>query len=639
MDKNKDNTFDVPAADIQDKITLLMGLPPEEAAARLDKQTPPRRVVGSNPTVSIQKSTESVVDNTPEPVAQKAAIIDVNTDDAAVDEIIADEKNTQQTDTDSDKDDDYLISQRPKKGIRRLLSNWWHNKLFRNMTLLIILAGIVLAIALPVSRYAILNAIGVRSALSVQIVDAVSGRPIKNVTVTIDEVTTKTDDKGQAQLEGLRLGDAAISLQKRSFKEEVVPVTVGWGSNPFDAPIELIPTGTTFTFKITDWLSATPLQNVEVSDGESIAVSDASGVAKLTLEPTDADIEITTKYDGYRSETTTIPVDTLEDQQIALVPSKRDIFISKRNGVYDIYSRYVDGSEEVVLLPGTGSEQIDTHILNHPTQPITAIVSSRAANRSANGTMLSDIYLVNTDSKQVEKIENTSSERLRLIGWAGDTLLYVSSSVGVAASDNRHKVIAYNSATKSSTEIASANYFSDVRLINDSVYYVIPSSDGSQSGGLTKTAITGKDKSILLAKTIWSVHRSSVDTLQVSTDGDEWYEINLAQNKVTKLDGAPAIVQNRLYIKNASTGASAWLEDRDGKSALIVVDKETNNQKEVIKQAGMVYPLQWLNTTTLLYSISNSQETANYVVSTLNGKSKRIGDVTVSVYGDNQYYY
>ncbi|MEZ6331371.1 MAG: hypothetical protein R3B12_05235 [Candidatus Saccharimonadales bacterium] len=39
MDKNKDNTFDVPAAEIQDKITLLMGLPPEEATARLDKNS------------------------------------------------------------------------------------------------------------------------------------------------------------------------------------------------------------------------------------------------------------------------------------------------------------------------------------------------------------------------------------------------------------------------------------------------------------------------------------------------------------------------------------------------------------------------------------------------------------------------
>ena len=189
------------------------------------------------------------------------------------------------------------------------------------------------------------------------------------------------------------------------------------------------------------------------------------------------------------------------------------------------------------------------------------------------------------------------------------------------------------------TELAAVSYFTDARVINDSVYYVVPKSDGTQSGGITKVSSSGKEKSVILAKEVWGVYRSSKDTLQISAAGDEWYEITLTDNKVTKLEGAPPLAQNKLYITNPTLTQSAWLEERDGKASLIVVDKGTNNQKEIIKQAGMVYPVQWLNDSVLLYTVSSPQETANYVVSTINGVSKRVGDVTVSVYNDNQYYY
>ena len=638
MDKNKDNTFDVPAADIQDKITVLMGLPPEEAAARLDKQAPPRRVVSGNPPVA--PTSESSLPDEPVKDTQqvKPVIADVQADDAIVDEIIANEKTNQSNDLEKS-NEDYLITSRPKKGIKKLFSQWWHNRLLRNLTILILFAVIIFIIAIPSTRYKVLNGLGVRASLSVKVIDTVNGRPIKNVAVSIGETSTKTDQEGVAQLNNVPLGDATLVMQKRSFKEESVPITVGWGSNPFDAPIELVPTGTTFSFKITDWLSGTPLQNVEVSDGESIALSDEAGIAKLTVEPTDADIVVTTNNNGYRAEAATLPADTVEDTAITLVPSKKDVFISKRNGVYDVYGRYVDGRDEQVLLAGTGSEQIDTHVLSHPYNGIAALVSSRAGNRSDDGNMLSDVYIISTDTKQAEKIEGSSSERIRLIGWSGDSLMYVSSNVGVTAAENKQKLFAYNTKEKSTNELVSASYFTDVRVINDAIYYVLPKSDGTQSGGLTKISSSGKDKSVVLAKEVWGVYRSSKDTLQISAAGDEWYEVSLADSKVTKLEGAPPLVQNRVYSTNTSSTQSAWIEERDGKASLIVVDKNTNNQKELFKQAGMTYPIQWLNDSALLYTVSGPQETATYVVSTINGTAKRVGDVTVSVYNDNQYYY
>jgi hypothetical protein len=403
--------------------------------------------------------------------------------------------------------------------------------------------------------------------------------------------------------------------------------------------MELEPTGATFVFTTKDWLSGLPLQNVEVSDGESVGLSDENGTAKLTIEPTDADVTVTISYNNYRSETVTIPADSLKGGIISLVPSKQDVFISKRQGKYDVYSRYVDGIQETQLLPGTGNEQADTHLLSHPTEPIHMFVSSRDGERNDQGYIMSNLYVIDSQTKQVEKVANTSSERIRLIGWIGDAVVFVKTTSGPSGyTTNRQQVVVYDVSDKKLTDITGANYFSDVRVINDSIYYVLPASDGSQSKGLTKSTVDGKQKTVILAKNIWVIYRSDADKLYVSTEGDEWYTVSIADGKVQKLEGAPALPQNKVFVSNPTTKQIAWLEERDGKSALLVSETD-GKQKEVNKQAGMTYPIRWLNDTTLIYTVANSQETANYIVSTSNGTVKKVGDVTVSVYADNQYYY
>lgn len=651
MDKNKDNTFDVPAAEIQDKITLLMGLPPEEAAARLDKHAPPRRI-GKRVvrTTAVTQNTELVTesDQPKVPVAVATPVQKVNepeplvsnetADDRAVDDIVKHESEELLSEKDKNISE-YVIPPRKSKGIKRFFAAWWANKLARNTTILILLLAVSVVILMPTTRYAVLNTVGVRASMQFQVIDQVSGRPIKNVEVTAAGVQTKSDEQGNVKLTDLKLGDTEVFLKKRSFKAITIPITVGWGSNPFSAPMELEPTGATFVFITKDWLSGFPLKNVEVSDGDSVALSDETGTAKLVIEPTDSDVTATISYNNYRSETVTIPADSSKGGTISLVPSKKDVFISKRQGTYDVYARYVDGTQETVLLPGTGNEQADTHVLAHPTDAIYMLVSSREGERNYQGYMMSNIYSINADTNQVEKIEGTSSERIRLIGWIGDAVIFVKTTSGPSGyTTNRQQIVSYDLSDKKLTEITGANYFSDVRVINDSVYYVLPASDGSQSKGLTKTTVDGKQKTALLAKNIWVIYRTDTNTLLVSTEGDEWYTVTIADNKVQKLEGAPALPQNKVFVANPTTKQIAWLEDRDGKSTLLV-NSADGKQKEIIRQAGMSYPIRWLNDTTILYTVSTPQETASYIVSTENGAAKKVGDVTVSVYSDNQYYY
>jgi hypothetical protein len=321
------------------------------------------------------------------------------------------------------------------------------------------------------------------------------------------------------------------------------------------------------------------------------------------------------------------------------VPSKKDVFISKRQGAYDVYARYVDGSDEAVVLEGTGNEQADTHLLAHPTDSTYMLVSSREGERNDQGYIMSNLYSINSETNTIEKITGTSSERIRLIGWIGDAVIYVKTSSGPSGyTTNRQQIVSYDVSDQKQTEITGANYFSDVRVINDSIYYVLPASDGSQSKGVTKTTVDGKQKSALLAKNIWVLYRTDASTLLASTEGDEWYTISTVDDAVQKLEGAPPLPRNNVFVVNPTTKQIAWIEDRDGKGTLLVNGLD-GKQKEVLRQAGMSYPLRWLNDTTLMYTVSTTQETATYIVSTMNGATKKVGDVTVSVYSDDQYYY
>ena len=641
MDKNKDNTFDVPAADVQDKITSLMGLPPDEAAAQLDKVTPPQRVVtDSVPTVD--RAEVSTIEQNPQ-VAEKPTLkqVDVASDDAAVDDIIAHEKQSSQNmKNDFDVAADYSIIKSPKN----VKSKNKKRKIFLRIIkissamLLVVLATLLI---IPTSRYAVLNFIGLKASMSVTVVDDITGRPIKNVTVRVADVTAQTDTEGVARLESLPIGKTDMIVQKRSFKEIIAPVTIGWGSNPFKTPIELVATGTTYTIKTTDCLSGLPLKGVAISDGDSEAISNDSGEAKLTIEPTETDTKITATLNGYRLETIMVPADTQTIQSVTLVPSQKDVFVTKRNGTYDVYTRYIDGSEETAVLPGTGLEQLDTRVLPSQSLPIAALVSSRAGERSSAGVMQSDVYIISTDTKQVVKVPNTSSDQLRMVGWEGPTLVFVASTMARQTANSTtpaaERLLAFNTVTQSIKELAAAEYIQNPQLSSGAVYYVMTKNQTDNAAGLTKVSIATAEKQALLTKQIWAVYQQNFDTLQVNTEGNEWYEITKSSGKTIIMSGAPPILQTKQYAVSPSGAAVAWVEDRDGKTSILTAGTKDSTQTEIIKQQGVLAPIRWLSDDVILYTVVTPQETAHYVVSTTNGQSKKIGDVSVSPYASNGY--
>lgn len=524
----------------------------------------------------------------------------------------------------------------PKKGIKGFFSAWWHNKKVRNITIATTVFVLIALAVVPVTRYAILNFIGVRASLSLQAVDEKSGFPIKNVTVSAGGASGQTDDQGKVTLSNVLLGKTQLELEKRSFTTVSESIVVGWGSNPFVDPFQMQAVGTSFTFIITDALSGKPINKVAVTDGESVALSDESGKAVLTLQPNSDEINITIKGTDYRDEQKTILVTSKEDTKVSLYPARPDVFVSNRSGKFDLYKRDIDGKNEVILMAGTGNEQDNLGLLVHPDAQVAAYATTRDGKRNIDGYLLSNLYMVDISGKTATKVEGTESEQIQLLDWVGDSLIFVKIVAGPSGNTaGRQKLMSYQAKQGKLIEIASANYFNDVEVIKGKVYYAI-----SSSPQLVRVEADNSAKTVLLNNETWMLYRTTFDKLLANAANNKWYEQTIGEASMKAATSVPANPTHRIYVDNFSGTYSVWRDTRDGKGVLLLHDiKNPAEDKVIATVPGLNYPIRWLSDKHLIVRISTSQETADYVLNIEGGELKKIGDVTNTAATNRWYYF
>lgn len=653
--------------DVDDEVKQIMGPTPEEAAPAFasfaeDKiATEPK----GPPEISQEadsKNISEVAEQINEKLAAKELAIedavpkteenhehhdDALQDDefttAAVADIIAKEGDEILAAEDAKK----AAEESPKKskhGIGYFVSAWWHNKRARMITFAAIAAVLLGLSFYPSTRYAILNTAGVRAGVSLQVIDSKYGLPVKNAEVIVGGQKATTNDTGKVTLSNVKLGKTQLVIAKRSFAPVNQTIIVGWGSNPFNDPFQMSPTGSAYSFTITDWISGKPVSGAEISDGESTALTDDSGRATLTVQPTDKDLELTIKAKDYRTDSLVISSTDKDNKQIKLVAGKPDVFVSKRSGKYDLYKRDVDGKNEVVLVGGTGSEQDPLGLLMSPDGNTAAFVSTREGKRDASGYLLSNLYMVDVSSKTVTKVAGTESAQIQLIDWVGDKLVFVKIASGPsAATAGRQHIVVYDSKQEKQNEITNANYFNDVEVYKDQIYYA-PSSGGGPNSAEAKLYRVNTDnssKTVLIDKEVWATYRNSFNKLQANAADNKWYEQTIGDNKMTVMSGAPASPVHRIYVTSPNNEKAVWVDNRDGKGVLILQDIKTpaNPDMVVFSKGGLGYPIRWLSDKHILMRVSNSQETADYIINIEGGEAQKIGDVTNTASTSRWYYY
>lgn len=523
--------------------------------------------------------------------------------------------------------------------IKNFIKDLWRNPKKRSA----IIIGFVLIVAttliLPSSRYFVLNNVGVRSSASVKVLDSSTNQPLKNVSVKIGKVEAKTSEDGIAKLENIKLGKTQINIHKRAFAENVSTIVIGWGSNPLGEQ-KIKPVGVQYSFDISDYLSGKPIEKAEAVSDDYSAFSDEKGRVVLTIDqPGEDSIKITIKSKGNRDEVINQPTESKEVQPIAMVPARKHIFVSKRSGKYDVYKVDIDGKNEELVLSGTGREKDDITLVPNSDKDMTALVSSRDNIRNKDGYLLNTLTLIDATGDKISTEPITKSEKVQVVGWSGDQLVYVKIAEGASGSTpDRHRLITYNTDTGQNKEIAKSNYFNDVLMIGNDIYYAPSSAFGEPNKGLFKVDSKGENQRTLFDNEVWNIFRTDFNTLMFSAH-DNWYEYDLSSGKVLASSGAPSNQVTRIYIDGPDKKKSLWIDQRDGKGALIAYDKESKEDKVIKTQSGLRYPILWLSDKVAVYRISIDQETADYAVSLDGGEPKKIKDVTNTGGIDKWYYY
>jgi hypothetical protein len=525
-----------------------------------------------------------------------------------------------------------------KKKQKGILKRTLKSPKFWIVVIAFVFIGFAVSMVVPASRYYLLNYAGVRSKASLMVIDESTLQPLKNVEVKIAGESGVTNESGEVVIEELKLGPTQLEIERRAFETNRQDITIGWGSNPL-GEYELKPTGMQYTFIVKDYLSEKPGRKAEATVGSSSAFADEEGKIKLTLEDTEEesfDVEIF--KEDFRKETITVEVGSQEEFEVLLVPDRRHVFISNRSGTYDVYKIDIDGENEERVFAGTGSERQDMVLLPNPTNEFAALVSTRDNKRNSEGQLMSTLTIINIETG--ETLEVAESERLQIVDWVGDELVFLQLTSGADTDDPaRHKLIGYNVRNVMPRELASSNFFNDV-LSMDGIIYYAPSSAYQEDGFAKLYSIElalGKYKTVL-DKEVWSLFRSDYDYLEMSAQ-DMWYRYEVENAEIKELQGQPANPVDRTYVDSPDGERSLWVDMRDGKGALLVHVRDSGNEQIIRSESGLKYPVRWLSDSVIVYRIDTDQETADYIISLDGGEPKKLKDVSNTGGFDQWYFY
>lgn len=556
-------------------------------------------------------------------------------DDSEINELVDDIVRAESTESLKEADAKLAEATTPAKKssigqkLASALKKWWQIRWLRNGTIALFVLAVLAVVLIPMTRYTVLNTVGVRVNSSMTVIDSQTRLPLKNIQVQLQGKTAATDKQGQVSFEELKLGSSQLAITKRGYAENRRTITLGWGSNPIGEQ-EVIATGEQFTFILVDWLSNDRVTDAEASAGESDANSDEDGKIVLTIDQgAIGEDPVTIRADGYREEVIAPEDLNNADIEVKMVPGRRHAFVSNRNGQFDVYAIDLDGKNEELLLPGTQKEREVPGIVQHHSKNIFALVSSRDGIQNADKYILDGLFIINAENGESENVGR--SERVQLLGWSGDSLVYTQVVEGTSRGNSeRSKLYSFNNQTGEKIELASANYFNDIELVGDTVTYAVSSFAVAKSQArLYSVQVDGTNERELLDKQVYTIFRTSQTELLFNVIDQEWF-VQKNDEDITEVDPVLSPV-SYTYSTSPDGNKVAWSEIRDGKGILFVSDANGEKEKEIAVISGLDSVEYWANNETIVYRIIKSEETADYVLHIDAPEDQRkISDVTAS---------
>ncbi len=506
----------------------------------------------------------------------------------------------------------------------------------------LLLVAIVLAV--PMTRYAFLGLMIAKPA-TITVVDSITGKPVSDATIHFGQNDGTTDSKGVATINGTSVGDHVLKVEKKYYAtantDYLVPI---FGSA--HTTVKLTATGRVASVTVTNGISGQPLSGATVQIGDTSATSGDNGVASIALATATADQTGQVTLAGYNTASVTVNTKDMAPQvAVKLVPSGNVYFISNRTGAYDVMSSALDGTNQKVVLAGTGSEVgNELQLLPTADNSYLAYVARR------NGDTAPAIYIITTSNGAVNEIPN--SVGAGAIGWINDTFYYSTFNYNSGViTDKRQQLLAYNAANGQVTTVDAShlvgnpgqyNYtyaeqgLGNFVLVGNRIYYA-----KCWSYGMYYTGSQDQQASLMAV-----VNGSAISLKDVTQNGGGYCSTAAATpNQIYYIMNFTTGAQPNAYVyapgkaveSTSSTSAQAyntnfpylispdgtktfWTETRDGKQVSFIGDANGNNAKQVSAADYTAYG--WFTDKYVLYSKGGSQLYIAAVGDTLDGSHK-----------------
>ncbi|MBU6389117.1 carboxypeptidase regulatory-like domain-containing protein [Patescibacteria group bacterium] len=471
---------------------------------------------------------------------------------------------------------------------------------------------------------------------------------LEGAKLTVAGKTYKTDRNGKVQIPQIVAGTYKVQVTDSGYHDTAVTIQLHRGDNNLMyIGLTKLPEKT-YSVKGTvhDYVSDQPVVNVQVTLGSQTVQTDPSGSYGFDhVAP--GNLKLIFSKAGYLDKEVDQQVtDTnISSTPIPLEPTGQVIFVSNRDGRRELYASNYDGTNQKLFITPSGQSEDFGPVLS-PDHKTLAFVSTRDQVKDGNGNVLEKLYVVGQDGKNLKKVSDDVSSDFAPIWSPNGQYLYYAGYTGSDLTQNSDKV--YNVAKGTLTDIGEAA--NDVVFSPDSTmiaYYVLSSQ--SQPPPTDAPAGTPTTVSVNVIKTLNLVtgerktisnRNQSVSDLEFSSDNAsviyevlngsslERFQDNIATPSQETQLPVPTF-SNRRYVASPDGSHQVFIEERDGKKDLYLVDQNRDNEKK-LTNLGMlndqILPL-WDDTSAyVIFAVKGPAESALYIVSINGGDPKKVTD-------------
>jgi len=482
------------------------------------------------------------------------------------------------------------------------------------VTVASILLLLIIAIAVPFTRYAILSPF-VKKDVTLKIIDSKTKKPVTNVSIEIGGVASQSDKDGLVKLNAVPVGQYELNVEKQYYKSYTASYTVPVFTTPESPTFDINATGRQVSVTISNKISGEPVADVVIEASGTKATTGSDGAATIILPPTNETTQAIVKKDGYNAIDVELKVDESFVNTYSVTPSGSIYYLSKATGKINVMKSNLDGSGASVAVAATGQESdYETSLLSSRDWQYSAFNATRTDNKQR-------LYLLSSNKDELSLIDEGDAS-FTMVGWSGHNFIYTVYRNTPNPWDNKKQALkSFNAETRKLTTLdetvgvgtnsydSSYENYSGTYILKDEIVYLknwyfsnyyFMNNDNNKAPTLYSVSSLGESK-----KTVKTFPINKSANLRLYEPQGLYVQVSQANNppvfyeyedkNIKEVAGINDNQFNSFYptfLVSPSAKRTLWYEPRDGKNTLFI-GNEAGKEAKTIGTLSEFVPYGW----------------------------------------------